>query len=201
MIGNQKSCFKGIIISIIFYVVSSLIGALFNVLISITSGYDTYAEFTKSDNYSGFLLICLVAVINHIVFALVTVKMITKVEGDEACESRWLFPCAAISVLLVAVIVIPLITDNQPGWLTWATHFIGILLFGREKQKRICRSKENSDINFNTSERIYTERAQIAYKYKSAASSKLIEKYCYNCGKSICSTDCYCPNCGKALSR
>lgn len=191
----KKAFFAGIVFSLLIYILSSALGAIVNVLISITFGYETYGDFVNSENTYGLILVNIFALINHALFAAITVKILDRYKNVLGDRLQWLYRCAAIAVLLYGLIVVNLITSKQPGVLTYGTHSVCILILGKihianlnkiapTKQCESNRPLQNVVIRTNKK----AENNDNNYCCYCGSKLELNDKYCYNCGKKITTT-------------
>lgn len=104
----------GVLIALALYILSRNIGALFNVFVSYAAGYRHYQDFQSSDHFAAFLVIAIAGVVIHAFTGWLTVQLMTKYGQKRACVTRWYFRNAAIAVVVLAVIVLPLLS-RAPG--------------------------------------------------------------------------------------
>lgn len=207
MENTNKSNFKkyaiGILIAIGFYLVSMFIGSIFNVLISFAAGYRKYSDFTNSDNIAGFLAIIIVGLANHIFTGWLTVNTMTKYGRKQNCITKWFFRSAAIGVVVLAVVVIPILFSNKSGWLIYLSHSLSILLFGRRKVKKyndeqVAMANSNTgngNNNFSTVGQIVHVRVQPAMPEQDTFI------YCHKCGTKLNANIQFCHKCGTKVAR
>lgn len=129
--GKFKNIAIGILIAIGFYCISSIVGSMVNVFISIAAGYRKYSDFMNNVTIAGFLAVTLVGMVNHVFTGRLTVCIMSKYGRKHNCITKWFFRCAAISIVVLAITVYPILFSRAPGWLMCLTHSLSILLFGR----------------------------------------------------------------------
>ena len=125
---NKKTYIVCGAISLCLYAACAFAGALINVLISYTAGFRNYADFKQSDNVTGFLLVICFTLINHVFFAWLTVKLISRYAKTRHRQNIWLYVSAAMAALIYYVL--SALLGHIPGILTILIHISAILLFG-----------------------------------------------------------------------
>ncbi|HUM84358.1 MAG TPA: zinc ribbon domain-containing protein [Lachnospiraceae bacterium] len=201
--SNLKKYAIGILIAIGFYLVSMFVGSIFNVLISFAAGYRKYSDFTNSDNIAGFLAIIIVGLANHIFTGWLTVNTMAKYGRKQNCITKWFFRSAAIGVVVLAVVVIPILFSNNPGWLIYVSHSLSILLFGRRKVKKYndeqaavaTSNRENGNNNFSTAGPVVQVRVQPTMPEQGTFI------YCHKCGTKLNANTQFCHKCGTKVAR
>jgi hypothetical protein len=207
MENTKNSIFKnnaiGILISIGLYLVSMFVGSIFNVLISFTAGYKEYSDFLNSDNIAGFLSIILVGLANHIFTGWLTVNIMAKYGRRQNCITRWFFRSAAIAVVVLAVVVFPILFSKNSGLMTYLSHSLSILLFGRrkvriynEEQALTATSNKENVINNYTSVSPVTQ-----IEAQPTASEQKTFIYCHKCGIRLNAGTRFCHKCGTKIER
>ena len=133
----------GVLIALALYILSRNVGALLNVFVSYAAGYRHYQDFQSSDHFAAFLVIAIAGVVIHAFTGWLTVQLMTKYGQKRACVTRWYFRNAAIAVVVLAVIVLPLLS-RAPGWLTYSSHALAILIFGERKVQQYSQTCRHS---------------------------------------------------------
>ena len=194
--AHLKNYFIGILITIGFYHVSILIGSIFNVLISFTAGYRIWSEFVLSyHGIAGYLAMLIFGIVNHVLIAWLTVRVMTKYGKKKDCITKWFFRSSAISVVAFAVIIVPLIFAKKPGWLMYLSHALSILLFGRKKVKEYDTMKQQAESAVVQSE---TTDSSSAIGSSVLCDNRINSSgvYCYKCGTLLEKSSKFCYKCG-----
>ena len=139
------NCFIGILIAISFYSISSIVGSMVNVLISIAAGYRKYSDFMNNVTIAGSFAVTLVGLVNHVFAGWLTVRIMSKYGRKHNCITKWFFRCAAISIVVLAITVYPILFSRAPGWLLYLTHSLSILLFGRKEMNKYSNEQATVD--------------------------------------------------------
>lgn len=202
--SNLKKYTIGILIAIGFYLVSMSVGSIFNILISFAAGYRKYSDFTNSDNIAGFLAIIFVGVANHIFTGWLTVNTMAKYGRKQNCITKWYFRSAAIAVVVLAGVIIPLLFSNTPGWLVYLSHSLSILLFGRRKVKKnfVAQSslapRSNNENDFGS----FTPLNPVVQaSIHPPAPEQVAFIFCHKCGTKLCANTQFCHKCGTKVAR
>lgn len=207
MENTYKSNFKkyaiGILIAIGFYLVSMFVGSLFNVLISFAAGYRKYSDFTNSGNVAGFLAIIFVGLANHLFTGWLTVNIMAKYGQKQKCITKWFFRSAAIGVVVLAAVIIPILFSNNPGWLIYLSHSLSILLFGgrmvkkyNDEQSTIATSSKENASNSST---MVDSVVQVRGQPSMTKQDTFI--YCHKCGTKLNANTRFCHKCGTKVAR
>ncbi len=201
---NLKNYAIGILMAIGFYLASMSVGSIFNVLISFAAGYRKYSDFINSGNIAGFLAIIFAGLANHILTGWLTVNIMAKYGRKQNCITKWFFRSAAIAIVVLAVIVIPLLFSNTPGWLIYLSHSVSILLFGRRKVKKnleeqaLALSKSNNEND--VSNFVHVDPViQVNVQPTAPEQNKSI--FCHKCGVKLDANTQFCHKCGTKVAR
>ena len=111
--------------------------------------------------------------------------IITKYGKKRACVTTWYFINAAIAVVVLAVIVLPLLSST-PGWLTYSSHAMAILIFGERKAQQYSQTWPG--VVFSS------EQADAA-----GAAERSGPVYCHRCGAELGEHTRYCHKCGAQI--
>ncbi len=178
----------GVLIALALYILNRNVGALFNVFVSYAAGYRHYQDFQSSDHFAAFLVIAIASVVIHAFTGWLTVQLMTKYGQKRACVTRWYFRNAAIAVVVLAVIVLPLLS-RAPGWLTYSSHALAILIFGERKAQQYSQtwpgvvfSSEQADAAGAAGA---AERSGPAYCHRCGAKLGAHARFCHKCGTQI----------------
>lgn len=207
MENTYKSNFNkyaiGILIAIGFYLVSMFVGSLFNVLISFAAGYRKYSDFTNSGNVAGFLAIIFVGLANHLFTGWLTVNIMAKYGRKQKCITKWFFRSAAIGVVVLAAVIIPILFSNNPGWLIYLSHSLSILLFGGRMVKKY--NDEQSSIATSNKENASNSSTMVDPVVQVRGQPSMTEQdtfiYCHKCGTKLNANTQFCHKCGTKVAR
>lgn len=189
---NLKYYAVGILIALGYYTLSMFLGSIINVLVSFTAGFQHFSDFRKDPNVAGVLIILMITLANHIFFAWVTAKSMTKYGLKYRCLDIWYFVSAAISVVLYALII--RLFTNGGGWLSYVSHSIAIVLFGRAALKRTRKLSGTTEMSGNQA-----SRGEKPVYHTADVNTGIEIKFCKYCGAKLFQGDAFCSNCGKAV--
>lgn len=197
--SNSKKYAIGILIAIGFYLVSMFAGSIFNVLISFTAGYRKYSDFMNSDNIAGFLAIFFVGLANHIFTGWLTVNIMVKYGRKQNCITKWFFRSASIAVVVFAIVIIPLLFSNSPGWFIYLSHSVSILLFGRRKAKKYLE-EQSSVLPHSNNENVVSSfvpvDSVVQVSVQPPAPEQDVFIFCQKCGTKLNANTQFCHKCG-----
>ena len=211
---KHKVFVASIAISILGYLVSAFVGAVVNVLISLTSGYRDYSAFKESENYYGMILIILFTLINHVFFSWLTVKLIAKYAKKKNYFRMSVFGISTVAIL--ACLAAMIFLDSFPGELTMLTHIAGILLFGWISIKRHEHAKNNEKSATNTMVLSVKQTIEEDDLKKTGFEPKMNNdsmvdgfktntfppiRYCMKCGFELIPGSAFCSKCGKKIQQ
>ena len=211
---KSKSYIVGSIIALAFYMISMLVGALCNVLLAFSSGQASWSVFKENVNLSGLLLMLVIGIVNHCLFSWLSVKIMYHYAVKRDKISPWYFRCAAITVLLFAILF-AIFTSGNLGPLSYGVHVIGLLLFGRAKLKNnpamIGQDAAYTFAEKNMNQVVSPSNAALPsfpghkYKRNDIAASSLqsglrdAHNFCPYCGSKISVDSRFCHNCGAKI--
>ena len=175
----------GVLIALALYILSRNVGALFNVFVSYAAGYRHYQDFQSSDHFAAFLVIAIAGVVIHAFTGWLTGQLMTKYGQKRACVTRWYFRNAAIAVVVLAVIVLPLLS-RAPGWLTYSSHALAILIFGERKAQQYSQTWPGVVFSSEQADAAgAAERSGPAYCHRCGAKLDAHARFCHKCGTQI----------------
>ena len=187
----------GVLITIAFYILSRYLGSFVNVVTAMANGYATYSAFANSENIGGLLFILVFGFCNHIIFAWLTVKLTFAYAKKKNCVSPTFFLCSSIAVIVYSLFVLPLLSLQTPGWMSFVVHACAVFFFGK---KRILKSKkaESSAASTSANQSSGHDDTDEPIVFRET-SSRQIARYCSYCGAELKDNSNFCHKCGERV--
>ena len=195
------------LISFGFYTLSMFLGSIINVFIIYSAGYENYSQFSMdgTSNSSVTAAILIVAIINHVIFSLLTANLIGKYTIKQGCLDNKYFRFAAIIVFVFAAIIYPIVLSSNSGWLTYLIHIVGILLFGghivssrsaAQIQEETVIFPQNTDVTRAVSFKLNKSNGHATPMTGTEAEEI---RFCHMCGAKITPDSIFCNQCGTRI--
>ena len=165
------------------YLVCNFLTSFIHVLMAYAAGYSTYADYIEYSSSSGAVVgVLLLGATSHILFAWITVKVITKYALRRGCFEKGMFDAASLSVILFALFLFPILFGSSPGWLTYLTHSIALEAFGKKALKK-------APIASNPPE----ELPHMGFESSNRS------RFCRICGEPLSEGSNFCHKCGTKI--
>ena len=187
----------GIVVAVLFYVLSMTIGSFINVFTALASGYSSYNALISSDSsISAILLLLLISLANHVFFGWLTCKLLMPYAIRKGCAGPAFFRCAAASIGVYTLLIVPLFTGKTPGWMPIISHPCALIIFGN-KRLRAYNQKKTVDHDVSSSGMPTENQATASLRKKTHSDDRHITRYCIHCGAELKENARFCHKCGK----
>ena len=187
----------GILIAVGFYMLSSFLGALVNVVTAMAAGYPSYEAYIAGENYGGMVLLLLFTLANHLFMAWLTAGRLTAYAKKRGCLAASYYLCAAVGVVLFAVLILPAVTGKAPGWLPYVSHAYAIFFFGN---RMLLAKKKTPEAAEAFSAGSAETGDAVRYADVSRENPELPRaRFCRVCGAELKDNSRFCHKCGERI--
>lgn len=192
--ANRKHYVACIGITVALYFASSVFGSFAHALIALISGYSSYAEYSAyavSDMALGpIALIFLTGAGVHILFPWITVRRIARYMNRHGRLNGSIFTCASASVVVFALLVMPILQGNTPGWITYLLHSGAIVFFGK---------KTLSAGTVSSAAAACDPGSPLPVEPENGTRSPGSPGFCRKCGTELSEGSSFCHKCGTKI--
>ncbi len=148
-----------VVVSLILFFISVLLGSTLNVLTAYLFGYGSYQEYVSNPSTAIILSHLLIGIAVHLLFAWLTVLIIKKVALKNNTLEKKLFTISEGTVFFIGIPLLYAFFGKGSGALIYIVHIVGILGFGNHIIETQLKSVEqtvpvsNTTNNKTTNER------------------------------------------------
>ncbi len=148
-----------VVVSLVLFFFSVLLGSVLNVLTAYLFGYGTYQEYVANPSTAVILSHLLIGIVVHLLFAWLTVLIIKKVALKNNTLEKKLFTISEGTVFFIGIPLLYAFFGKGSGALIYVVHIIGILGFGNHViETQLKPVEQTANVSNTTNKQVTNER-------------------------------------------